>query len=52
MIHPEDIPLQVCDDEDIINTIIFKSEVDIYKRISVMAIDNFDSKGNLLGRLF
>lgn len=50
MIHPNDIPVQICDDEDYINSIVFRSEVDLYKKVSVMAVDSFDSKGNLLGR--
>lgn len=51
MIHPDDIPVQALDDEDIVNSVVFRSEVDLYKRASVMAVDSYDSKGNLLGRI-
>lgn len=50
MIHPNLIPVVATEEEDLINSVVFRSEVDLYKRVAVMAVDSFDSKGNLLGR--
>jgi hypothetical protein len=57
MIFPSKVPIETldpeedCDYRDLLNEIIFKSEIDICKQIFIFAVENFDTKGNLVSRI-
>jgi hypothetical protein len=50
MIHPYGLQLALVEDSSEVDAAIFRANIDIYKTVSVMAIDRYDDEGNLVGR--
>lgn len=52
LIHPYGMRLTELNDSSDVDAVVFRADIDIYKTVSVIAVDRYDDDGNLIGSIY